>query len=167
MFVVLPAAAPWIGSPATPVLLRDGAALPGFAFLRGSLSTVQSACDVRASRKRISSNDDASKRPDETLADQPLPPPNSGDAPRAKAKHQRELSDDKDREWCTHRFVCEQCGDRFTKNFSLKRHQKCHTRERPHACTFPGCGKAFAEKHTLKVCLCPHGRVFILRSVIA
>ena len=48
-----------------------------------------------------------------------------------------------------HRFLCEQpgCSDGFNTRFSLKRHLKMHTGEKPYPCT--QCPKSFAEKSTL------------------
>jgi hypothetical protein len=45
--------------------------------------------------------------------------------------------------------VCSRCGDRFKTRFSLKRHRKKHTGEKPFVCDFPSCRKRFAEKSTL------------------
>jgi len=47
-------------------------------------------------------------------------------------------------------FVCGHpgCGNKFTTRFSLKRHNKRHTGERPHQC--PQCNRRFGEKSTLK-----------------
>uniref|UniRef100_A0A7S0GZN5 C2H2-type domain-containing protein n=1 Tax=Amorphochlora amoebiformis TaxID=1561963 RepID=A0A7S0GZN5_9EUKA len=47
-------------------------------------------------------------------------------------------------------FKCdaEGCGCSFSTRFSLKRHMKKHTGERPHICPY-NCGKRFAEKSTL------------------
>ena len=41
------------------------------------------------------------------------------------------------------------CGDSFNTKFSLTRHGKKHTGERPFPCTYKGCGKRFAERSTL------------------
>jgi uncharacterized Zn-finger protein len=48
------------------------------------------------------------------------------------------------------RYVCKHpsCGKAFLSRFSLKRHGKLHTGERPHKCEV--CGKGFAEKSGLK-----------------
>eukprot|EP00808_Paulinella_micropora_P001381 g14445.t1 len=42
------------------------------------------------------------------------------------------------------------CGKSFPTRFSLKRHQKRHTGERPFVCEVPGCGRRFAEKSTVE-----------------
>ena len=45
-------------------------------------------------------------------------------------------------------FVCDKCGQRFTRNADLKEHILVHTDERPHTCQW--CNKAFRRKRTLK-----------------
>lgn len=54
---------------------------------------------------------------------------------------------------CLTLALCVQtCGSsNFASRFSLERHMKVHTGERPHKCQHPGCGMAFAEKSTLRV----------------
>lgn len=49
-------------------------------------------------------------------------------------------------------YICDfpGCSASFGRRFCLKRHQKRHTRVRPHACTYKGCDKKFAETSTLK-----------------
>jgi len=42
------------------------------------------------------------------------------------------------------------CGEKLKSRFSLKRHTKKHTGEKPHTCQFPGCNKKFPESSTLK-----------------
>jgi len=48
-------------------------------------------------------------------------------------------------------FKCpfDKCGQLFVKKFSMERHVKHHTGERPHKCVV--CGRSFSEKSTLKV----------------
>eukprot|EP00457_Paulinella_chromatophora_P002197 gb/GEZN01002201.1/.p1 GENE.gb/GEZN01002201.1/~~gb/GEZN01002201.1/.p1 ORF type:complete len:571 (-),score=78.66 gb/GEZN01002201.1/:787-2499(-) len=49
-------------------------------------------------------------------------------------------------------FACAQpgCDQSFPTRFSLKRHQKRHTGERPFKCELQGCQRRFAEKSTLE-----------------
>jgi len=49
-------------------------------------------------------------------------------------------------------YLCKfpNCGETFTTRFSLKRHIKKHTGERPQVCPFPNCDSRFAERSTLK-----------------
>lgn len=43
----------------------------------------------------------------------------------------------------------EECGATFSDSSALARHRKSHTGLRPHACSVPGCGKAFTRRTTL------------------
>ncbi|MGH0149564.1 UNVERIFIED_CONTAM: hypothetical protein FKN15_015521 [Acipenser sinensis] len=43
---------------------------------------------------------------------------------------------------------CNECGRRFTRTESLKRHQRCHTGEKPHHCN--ECGRRFTRTESLK-----------------
>lgn len=47
-------------------------------------------------------------------------------------------------------FVCSECGQQFTAQFSLKRHQQSHTGERLHVCSIPGCGQRFFNSSDCK-----------------
>jgi len=49
-------------------------------------------------------------------------------------------------------YLCIQpgCGETLKTRFSLKRHMKKHTGEKPHGCPFPNCTKRFPESSTLK-----------------
>jgi hypothetical protein len=69
--------------------------------------------------------------------------------PKRRAKTDDELNDNG--EYGKSLFACSHvgCGEVFTKKFSLNRHQKRHTGERPHKCAV--CERAFSEKTTLRV----------------
>ena len=41
------------------------------------------------------------------------------------------------------------CGKKFKRMEHLKRHNKVHTKEKPYACTYPGCIKAFGRSDNL------------------
>lgn len=43
----------------------------------------------------------------------------------------------------------EECNATFSDSSALARHRKSHTGLRPHACSVPGCGKAFTRRTTL------------------
>jgi len=42
------------------------------------------------------------------------------------------------------RYVCAECGNRFSKQSTLRNHLLTHSGERPFACTHPGCGRRFS-----------------------
>ncbi|KAL8292146.1 hypothetical protein RQP46_001612 [Phenoliferia psychrophenolica] len=48
------------------------------------------------------------------------------------------------------RFVCELCGETFTRRYNLRGHQRAHRNEKPYACSYEGCEKAFARAHDCK-----------------
>ncbi|GAA6009343.1 hypothetical protein JCM10207_004356 [Rhodosporidiobolus poonsookiae] len=48
------------------------------------------------------------------------------------------------------KFVCELCGESFTRRYNLKGHQRAHKGEKPFKCEFEGCDKAFARAHDCK-----------------
>jgi len=42
------------------------------------------------------------------------------------------------------KYVCHECGNRFSKQSTLRNHYLTHTGERPFACSYPGCGRRFS-----------------------
>ena len=48
------------------------------------------------------------------------------------------------------KFICELCGESFTRRYNLRGHQRAHRNEKPYACAFEGCDKAFARSHDCK-----------------
>jgi uncharacterized Zn-finger protein len=48
------------------------------------------------------------------------------------------------------KFICELCGESFTRRYNLRGHQRAHRNEKPYACSFEGCDKAFARSHDCK-----------------
>ncbi|KAG0148742.1 hypothetical protein CROQUDRAFT_40948 [Cronartium quercuum f. sp. fusiforme G11] len=48
------------------------------------------------------------------------------------------------------RYVCELCGETFTRRYNLRGHQRAHKGEKPFACGFPGCTSSFARAHDQK-----------------
>ncbi|PRQ76219.1 hypothetical protein AAT19DRAFT_13241, partial [Rhodotorula toruloides] len=47
-------------------------------------------------------------------------------------------------------FVCELCGETFTRRYNLRGHQRAHKGEKPYKCSYEGCDKAFARAHDCK-----------------
>ncbi|BGP16981.1 hypothetical protein JCM10213_007427 [Rhodosporidiobolus nylandii] len=48
------------------------------------------------------------------------------------------------------KFVCELCGETFTRRYNLRGHQRAHRNEKPYKCSYDGCEKAFARAHDCK-----------------
>jgi len=69
-------------------------------------------------------------------------------SPMQASSKQADTAGDSDARYGHH--ICAHCLETFSTRFSLKRHQKKHTGERPFKCKFQSCGRAFAEKSTLK-----------------
>ncbi|KIM64315.1 hypothetical protein SCLCIDRAFT_1213414 [Scleroderma citrinum Foug A] len=58
----------------------------------------------------------------------------------ANARHRAHLA----------QFECSECGQKFTAQFSLKRHQQSHTGELLYVCSIPGCGQKFFNSSDCK-----------------
>ncbi|KAI9611206.1 hypothetical protein KEM48_004678 [Puccinia striiformis f. sp. tritici PST-130] len=48
------------------------------------------------------------------------------------------------------RYICEMCGESFTRRYNLRGHQRAHKGEKPFACGYPGCNSRFARAHDQK-----------------
>lgn len=48
------------------------------------------------------------------------------------------------------KFVCELCGETFTRRYNLRGHQRAHKGEKPYQCSYDGCDKSFARAHDCK-----------------
>ncbi|GAA5897883.1 C2H2-type zinc finger protein [Sporobolomyces salmoneus] len=48
------------------------------------------------------------------------------------------------------KFVCDLCGETFTRRYNLRGHQRAHNGEKPYKCSYEGCDKAFARAHDCK-----------------
>ncbi|CAH7670768.1 hypothetical protein BY996DRAFT_4580704 [Phakopsora pachyrhizi] len=48
------------------------------------------------------------------------------------------------------RYVCDMCGETFTRRYNLRGHQRAHKGEKPFECGFPGCTSRFARAHDQK-----------------
>ncbi|GAA5988047.1 hypothetical protein JCM10908_002041 [Rhodotorula pacifica] len=48
------------------------------------------------------------------------------------------------------KFVCELCGETFTRRYNLRGHQRAHKGEKPYKCAYDGCDKSFARAHDCK-----------------
>ncbi|PLW46176.1 hypothetical protein PCASD_04198 [Puccinia coronata f. sp. avenae] len=48
------------------------------------------------------------------------------------------------------RYICDMCGESFTRRYNLRGHQQAHKGEKPIACGYPGCNSRFACAHDQK-----------------
>ncbi|GAA5848229.1 hypothetical protein JCM9279_000985 [Rhodotorula babjevae] len=48
------------------------------------------------------------------------------------------------------KFVCELCGETFTRRYNLRGHQRAHKGEKPYRCSQEDCDKSFARAHDCK-----------------
>ncbi|KNZ55941.1 uncharacterized protein VP01_253g11 [Puccinia sorghi] len=48
------------------------------------------------------------------------------------------------------RYICDMCGESFTRRYNLRGHQRAHKGEKPFECGYPGCNSRFARAHDQK-----------------
>ncbi|KAM0787873.1 hypothetical protein ACM66B_003924 [Microbotryomycetes sp. NB124-2] len=90
------------------------------------------------------------------------PPPSDSEEeaplePGAKRKRKRRRrANEEPRDWALRKFTCEVCKKMFARPSALATHERSHSKEKPHVCPFPTCGRPFAVPSNLR----RHQRVY-------
>ncbi|KAK4053253.1 hypothetical protein OIO90_004027 [Microbotryomycetes sp. JL221] len=90
----------------------------------------------------------------------PISSDSEDDAPRepgAKRKRKRRRrANEEPRDLAYRKFTCEVCKKMFARPSALATHERSHSKEKPHVCPFPSCGRPFAVPSNLR----RHQRVY-------
>ncbi|KAK4048002.1 hypothetical protein OIV83_005036 [Microbotryomycetes sp. JL201] len=90
------------------------------------------------------------------------PPPSDSEEeaplePGAKRKRKRRRrANEEPRDFAFRKFTCEVCKKMFARPSALATHERSHSKEKPHVCPFPTCGRPFAVPSNLR----RHQRVY-------